>query len=182
MQTLNHSASRNRKIIGIIVVIFITLLLAVGLIIPMIVNSTTRVHRNDFMMFTYVTDFEQIAQNHGFEMLSPEEDRHLGGLNYIEKSKIRFRAHGRTYSIFAYVFVDDNEAEEYFSRVSGRSRASMERDIGWRMHGSGNTYFRHRIAVQQGNKVFQIRGQNIWSFNDMLRLFFSELNEPLLSE
>jgi len=166
--------SNKRKRIRVALIVTFSLIV-VHFLVGGISAFITSVPPSKHTMFQNATDFQYTINKHNFEILPSREDRFIENLEYIKSINIKFRANGRRYNLFAYEFKCVSGSIDYFANVRGGSRQHDGHDSLFMRH--TNIYFTSTFTLFKGNRVFRLEGQDMWGFNNILRLIFSELTK-----
>jgi|GEM_PF-3541721 len=153
-------------IIGVAVVLYI--MFGIVVFIGFGIESPSIV---DYIMFDDINDFTVIFDNNDIET-SNIVDNNLQNLEYIDKIAVSFQFNGRNFQLFAYVFICEQTVQQYINNVFGSDISRF-----------GSFYARQtidfvrpsRFLLAENNKLWLLKGPNIWPQYYMVRLILREL-------
>ena len=119
----------------------------------------------DATIFTSIEEIDDLTIKNGELMfnLSEKDDPYLEDLPYIDsRSFICILNHTKIY-FFAYVFANENDAEQYMENISGESSLKYYKSYKW---------MRNYCVVRFENKLYFVKSNN----GKVLTEFLNDLN------
>lgn len=162
-----------------IVILTFTIAIVIGVIIVFVLmdGSSNSLKTSDYNIFNKTEEIDNFIYNNDFEILNCEEDKYIGNLQYFEKASYKLIDEGKTYQIYAYAFVDNNDADKYYKNVTSNNR---QKDEGfWTF---GNYFFKTTGIYYKANKIYIIYGQDQESFMTFFIKLNTSLSEKIFTE
>lgn len=151
---------RKKTALIVIVIIAIIIVIVFAFVIPMVINSKSKI---SYRTFTNINDVESYFQTY-FEIDTQNiSDDGLGGLKPTESFACEFQYEGVSYKIFSYVFADIDDAKVYFRNHTGKSAESLSENFSL----SSNTYFSTEFISYKDCNAWYIAGGSLTQFNKM---------------
>lgn len=143
-----------------IILIAIVFVIVIAFVIPMVINSKSKI---SYRTFTNLNDVESYFQTH-FEIDTQDVlDNGLGDLKPTKSFACEFQYEGVSYKIFSYVFADIDDAKVYFRNHTGKSAESLSENFSL----SSNTYFSTEFTSYKDCNAWHIVGGSLTQFNKM---------------
>jgi len=165
---------RKKLFITLSIIIPIVVVITVVFVIP-IAEGGTRPYTG-YKIFTNIEEFN-FVESIGAEVLTPDVDKDIKDINFIESLEYKIKYDGATYNIYAYVFDNNANAKSYFKNVT-----SISHEIDIAFSGTGNYYFSTRRVVMYNNKAYKIKGQGEKKFTEFLKVMENYLTGPKILE
>ena len=130
-----------------------------------IIRNIKKSNEYEDKCFTEISQFEKLDE-YVTEDIDPKTDKRLKGLKYIESYTKKFEYNGKTYSLYAYVFEDEESAKKYYKRYSQGGGSFSTRNYGYDSYTLMNWFTTY--SVYYDNCVFGMRGRGTSDFYDAL--------------
>ena len=160
---------KKKLFITLWVLFVVVIVVTFAFVIPMINILPMYIEYKSFDDIAEFAFVEEVAE----EILTPDTDKDIKNIAFTESKAYRIKYNGAIFNIYAYVFEDNDDANNYFRNAAGKKN-NRETNFS----SSGNYYFSTRLTVLSNNKAYKITGPGYKEFMKFIEIVDDNLSGP----